>query len=404
MKPDIQTGLAGPEQIGLDCSLPWLTVLLYFAVHILSLVRGHTAGPRTLRLLQARHHKAVSERGSRQRTGQPLSASLQQWCTDLVHLDPHLSTSDLFSRLLSVWRTKRRSWRSAATRRSSSSRRWRWWILSWTISWWEFANTWSGWADDIVSSVALVFTFILWSEVCMNQHLDDEWINDQTKEHFRWALLCLCKPRTREQTDGVMCVLQNTSNLNGMTVFCFLAVLYRVRRQKRPPVPEAEQKQRDDGSQVQTDDHQEADHPEHRYRHAHSVNTWLGPTAVKNMFVCVQTTGWTLFWGKPVKLISPSSVLLCWTRRRLTQSWRGRSSPASSSSTPTRWEPCLSAQRLLSFKTKSVEPKTDHRMITFYRRGQQTSITNSANLNSNYCKKSSLFKLKSLYKGLLSSV
>lgn len=45
------------------------------------------------------------------------------------------------------------------------------------------------------------------------------------------------------------------------------ALLYRVRWEERSSVFEAEQEQRDDGSQMQADDNQATDHPEHRYTH-----------------------------------------------------------------------------------------------------------------------------------------
>lgn len=49
------------------------------------------------------------------------------------------------------------------------------------------------------------------------------------------------------------------------------ALLYRVRGEERSSVFEAEQEQRDDGSQMQADDNQAADHPEHRYTHTHEM-------------------------------------------------------------------------------------------------------------------------------------
>lgn len=50
------------------------------------------------------------------------------------------------------------------------------------------------------------------------------------------------------------------------------ALLYRVRGEERSSVFEAEQEQRDDGSQMQADDNQAADHPEHRYTHTRNGN------------------------------------------------------------------------------------------------------------------------------------
>ena len=115
---------------------------------------------------------------------------------------------------------------------------------------------------------------------------------------------------------------------------------------------------------MQTDDHQETDHPEHRYTHTLTAQLWLGhtfqvsllvkkkiqyyyimteSTTAESVFVCLQTTGWTRCWGRRVKPTSPSSVSPSWTRRRPTASWRVKSSPASNSNTQTRSDTLIPA-------------------------------------------------------------
>ena len=78
-----------------------------------------------------------------------------------------------------------------------------------------------------------------------------------------YQLMRVCKPMIR-----VGCCVWGAvavETLLSERPFVLSAFLQRVGGEEHPPVSEAEQEQRADGPQMQADDHQEADHPEHRY-------------------------------------------------------------------------------------------------------------------------------------------
>ncbi|CAG01086.1 unnamed protein product [Tetraodon nigroviridis] len=80
-----------------------------------------------------------------------------------------------------------------------------------------------------------------------------------------YQLMRVCKPMIRVGCSAWTMVAAQILALADWAVV-LSAFLQRVGGKEHPSVSEAEQEQRADGPQVQADDHQEADHPEHRYQ------------------------------------------------------------------------------------------------------------------------------------------